>query len=647
MSTKCIGIDLGTGNSCVAVMEGGKATVIANAEGQRTTPSVIFIKGDERIVGGAAKRKMVTAPQNTVSFIKRFMGSQYNDSDVQKMLKQITYKVENKDGKPAIMIEGSNYTPEQISSFILEKLKDVASDYYGEKVTNAVITVPAWFNDIQRQATKTAGELAGLNVLRIINEPTAAILASDFQLKDGEEKLVAVFDYGCGTLDISVCELSMNDGQLMVEVLSSHGDVFLGGQNYDNAIVQWLIDEFKKEHDGIDLSKDPMAYSRLVEAAEKAKIELSTAVSTEINLPYIIPVDGIPQHLVVTLSRAKFEQLTADITKKAIDCTRTAFEKAKKEPNEIDSILLVGGSTRMLAVKDALTNAFGIKLESGLNPDESVALGAVTQANVLVGGKASTDILLLDVTPLTVGIETVGGIMTPMITANTTIPTSKTEIFSTSESGQSCVSIRAFQGERTRTADCKLLGQFDLGGIMPAPRGVPKIAVTFDIDANGILKVSAKDEVTGKANNITITGSGSLSKEEIEKIKADAERFKAEDDRIREEVAELNGAESYAYQIKTAVNDEDLKDKISAEDRQAATEKAEAVIEAVKSKDLGKVKSLKEDLESCYNAISAKLYEHYNQTAAEQPHDEQQQATADNGGNAQQEAQDVEFEEVK
>ncbi|WQJ53498.1 MAG: hypothetical protein [Wendovervirus sonii] len=453
---------------------------------------------------------------------------------------------------------------------------------------------------------------------------------------------------GVGTLDISVCELTMVEGELMVEVKASYGDVFLGGQNYDNAIVQWLIDEFKKDHNGIDLSKDPMAYSRLVDAAEKAKIELSSSSTTEINLPYIMPVDGIPQHLVVTLTRAKFDQLTADITAKAIDCTSKAFEKANKKPSEIDSILLVGGSTRIPTVQDELKKAFDIKLESYLNPDEAVAIGAVTQANTLVGGASTTDILLLDVTSLAFGIETEGGLMAKMIEANTTIPTSKSEVFTTAADNQPVVSIKIYTGERPMVKDCKLLGEFNLSGIMPAPRGVPQIEVTFDIDANGILKVSAKDKATGKANNITITSSNSLSKEEIEQIKADAERFKAADEKQKAEIEELNSAESFAYMIKKTVDDKDLADKISDEDKKNATEKADALLEAVKSKNIDSVKTLKEDLEAYYKSISEKIYAQANaEQQSAQATNESAEQNSDNSQTSKDNVQDVDFEEVK
>lgn len=644
MTEKVIGIDLGTGNSCVAVMEGGKPEVIANSEGSRTTPSVVFIDADNREVGGGAKRKMTMNPKNTVSFIKRFMGANYTDPDVQKMLKQVSYDVVNKNGKPYIKMNGREYSPEEISSYILTKMKKTAEDYYGTEVKKAIITVPAWFNDSQRQATKLAGELAGLEVLRIINEPTAAILSSDIKVDENHDKNIAVFDYGCGTIDISVANVSMVDGQLLIEIKSSYGNVFLGGQNYDNAIVEWMNDEFKKTHDGYELKNDPMAYSRLVEAAEKAKCELSSTTSTDINLPYITVVDKIPQHLTLTLTRAKFDQLTLNLTNEAIDCCKKAIEKAGLSVSDISEILLVGGSTRMVSVQEALTKAFNVPLDKSANPDEAVALGAVIQANIMVGGDSAKDLLLLDVTPLTLGIETEGGVLAPIIEANTTIPTCKKQIFTTAVDNQSSCTISIYSGERPMVADCKLLGNFELGGIMPARRGVPQIEVSLDIDANGILKVSAKDLGTGKENSIKITGTNNLSKEEIERIKAEAERFKAEDEKKRQDVNTLNEAESFAYQMKSLTEDEQMKDKFTDDQKKTINEKTEVVLNAVKDKNVDMAISAKKDLEDYIKPISENIYK---QTQSGQTSPQNEQQPSNTSADNKNDAEDVTFEEVK
>lgn len=598
MTKKVCGIDLGTGNSCVAIIENGKPVVIANSEGNRTTPSIVYINGNERKVGESAKRGMITKPKNTVSFIKRFMGANYNDEDVQKMLKQITYDVINKNGKPIVSINDKEYSPEQISSLILSEMKKIAEDYYGEEVTDAVITVPAWFNDIQRNATKTAGELAGLNVLRIINEPTAAILSSNIDISKGD-KVIAVVDVGCGTTDVSICEVS--DG--MVEVLASYGDVFLGGQNYDNAIVDWIVNEFKSEHN-YDLKADQFAYARIVEAAEKAKIELSFATSTEINLPYICMIDNIPQMLVKTLSKAKFEDLTKEYTNEIIDCVRHAFDKANKKTNEIDEILLVGGSCRIPIIQSSLEREFNLPLNKGANLDEAVALGASKQANALAGND-DNEVLLLDVTPISLGIETMGNMMTKLIEANTTIPTSKKEVFTTAMDNQSAVSIVVLQGERPMSKDNKVIGQFNLDGIMPAKRGVPQIEVTFDIDANGILSVSAKDLGTNKEQHITIENQ-SLSDEEIQKIKNDAEMFKAEDDKKVEEAKLINESDTLTIQVNNFIKDApESVDKTELNDLEETNKKLE---EAVKLKNIDDIKTLNDETRRKLYNITNKLY---------------------------------------
>ena len=601
MSNKVFGIDLGTGMSAIAIIEGGKAQVIANKEGSRTTPSVVYIGKDkdgkeDRKIGASAKRGMIMNPKNTVSFIKRFMGSEWNDKDVQKMLTMVTYDVVNKNNKPYIKIDGKEYSAEEISSFILTEMASIASDYYGEEVKDCVITVPAWFNDIQRKATKLAGELAGLNVLRIINEPTAAILAAGMD-KDSKERLVLVSDTGAGTHDVSICEVSEG----MVEVLASDGDVFLGGQNYDNEIVNWLAEEFMKDHSGIDLRKDPMAYARLVEAAEKAKCELSTSLQTEINLPYITVQDGIPQMLVMTLTRAKFESMTKYLTDRVIEIAKNALKKAGKTVSDITDILLVGGSSRMPQIQEALKNAFGDKLNKSSNYDEAVALGAATQAKSIANPEEG-DTLLLDVTPISLGIEVNGNMFGKLVDANTTIPCKKSQVFTTAVDNQPAVTIVVLQGERPMSKDNKIIGTFNLDGIAPAPRGIPQIEVTFDIDANGTVTVTAMDKATNKEQHITISDSNSLSQEEIDRIKKEAEEHKAEDDK-------KNTAEGYIYSVEKSLNDEQFKDKFTSDEKKQLEDLVKEAKEAIDSKDDDKMFAKKDELEKVYQPIITRIYQ--------------------------------------
>lgn len=600
---KVCGVDLGTGNSCVAVIEAGKPKVIQNAEGHRTTPSIVLIDNGERKVGAAAKRQMAMKPKNTVNFIKRFMGANWDDPDVQKMIKMAGYDVVNENGRPRVKIDGKTYSAEEISSYILNYMVKQASDYYGDKVKDAVITCPAWYNDTQRQSVKLAGELAGLNVLRVINEPTAAILASNLDVKDS--KIVAVVDIGCGTTDISICEVSNIDGQIMVEVLASYGDVFLGGQNYDDAIVTWIIDEFKKDK-GVDLRKDSMAYTRIIEAAENAKIELSHMTETEINLPYITVVDNVPQMLVMKINKAKYESLTCSLTEKVVDCVRKAIEKSKKNLGEVDELLLVGGMTRDFVIQDALTKEFGKPLNKSVNPDEAVALGAARQANIIAGG--DDDILLLDVTPISLGIETMGSVMTKLIDANTTIPTSKKEVFSTAADNQSAVTIVVLQGERPMAKDNKEIGRFNLDGIAPAPRGVPQIEVSFDIDANGILSVKAEDKGTGKEQHVTIQNPNALSQAEIDRIKADAEKFKEEDAKKEEENKKLNEAESYAYSVEKSLKEENISSKFTDEQKKEINENVNEIHAAIQMRNVEKAVSGSEKVKSIFEPVIEQMY---------------------------------------
>lgn len=600
MSKKVIGIDLGTGFSAVSTIENGSPVVIANSEGGRTTPSVVQINGDEVVVGNAAKRSMVMKPKNTVQFVKRLMGCSFDDENVQKMIGLSTYEIVNKNNKPYVRIDEKDYSPEQISSMILGEMKKTAEDYLGTAVTDAVITCPAWFNDVQRNATKTAGELAGLNVLRIINEPTAAILSSSLAT-DGKDKTVAVVDAGCGTLDVSVCEIS--DG--MVEVLSSDGDVFLGGKDYDDALVKYIVEDFKKKN-GIDLSKDQMAYARVLEAAEKAKCELSSTTSSDINLSYIAFKNGSPIHLTMSITRAKFESLIGDLNQRTVDKALSAISKAKISKSDVDSILLVGGTTRIPSLQEALKKNVCENLSSNVNPDEAVTIGAAKQADILAGNSEG-EVLLLDVTPISLGIETLGGVMTKLVEANTTIPTSKKQTFSTAADNQSAVTIRVLQGERYQADDNKTIGVFTLDGILPAKRGVPQIEVSFDIDANGIISVSAKDLGTNKEQHVKIENQN-LSEDEINKIKADAEKFAEADKKKKEDQETLNTAEVFANSIRTSLDDSEhpvpMTDEIKTEVKTLLDELDSAIAE----KDVSKVKEKQTAIQNIFNPIMEELY---------------------------------------
>ena len=595
--SKIIGIDLGSTLSEVAIMEGGQPKILVNDEGERTTPSVIsFSKDGERKVGSSAKRQAITNPKGTVVLIKRFMGGTYDE--IKDNITHVQYDVENINGYPRVKISDKEYSPEELSSMILAKMKKTAEDYLGEKVTDAVITVPAYFNDAQRDATKKAGEIAGLNVRRIIAEPTAAILASSIDTKKGGKYLVV--DYGGSTLDFSVADIS--DG--VIEILASNGDVYCGGSDLDKLVSDWLVADFK-DKEGMDLSGDPLAMSRIMESAEKAKIELSNTTSTEINLPYIIANESGPKHLLATLTKAKFEQIIDKEITKVINLGKEAVKKAGIKNEDLDGILLVGGSTRIPKVQDELTKAFGRPLLKNVNADEVVALGAAVQGSILSGEK--TDVLLLDVTPLSLGIDTLGGVMAKVIEANTTIPCKRSQIFTTAADNQPAVTIVVAQGNRPMTADNKQIGVFTLDGIAPARRGVPQIEVTFDIDTNGILSVSAKDMGTGKEQNIKIESKSSLSDEDIEMMKKEAEEHAEEDKKRMEEANKLNGADAYAFSVEKAIRD--LEDgKVTEEQKKDLEEKIKAVKDAVEAKDATKADAAVEELEKAWNPIAEELY---------------------------------------
>ena len=633
--SKIIGIDLGTTNSCVSVMEGNEPVVIPNAEGKRTTPSIVaFVEGGERKVGDPAKRQAVTNPKNTIYSIKRFMGNKYSESKVEA--ERVPYKVvKGENDTPRVDIDGRLYTPQEISAMILQKMKKTAEDYLGTEVKEAVVTVPAYFNDAQRQATKEAGEIAGLKVSRIINEPTAAALAYGLD-KSGQDKKIAVYDLGGGTFDISILEI----GDGVFEVLSTNGDTHLGGDDFDQVIIDWLAEEFNKE-EGIDLRKDPMALQRLKEAAEKAKIELSSSTQTEVNLPYVTATASGPKHLVKTLTRAHFEKLSSDLVRRSMAPVSAALKDADLSTSDIDEVILVGGSTRIPKIQEEVEKFFGKKPSKGVNPDEVVAIGAAIQGGVLTGDVK--DVLLLDVTPLSLGIETMGNVNTKLIDANTTIPTKKSQVFSTAADNQPSVEIHVLQGERAMAADNKTIGRFHLDGIPPAPRGVPQIEVTFDIDANGIINVSAKDKGTGKEQKIRIEASSGLSEEEIQKMKADAEANAEADKKARERAEKINAADAMIFQTESQLKE--FGEKLSADKKAPIESSLEELKKAHESKDIAQIDAAMEKINAAWKAASEEIYkaQQESQSAGPQPGAE----SATNGEGAQDDVQDVDFEEVK